>query len=106
MIMESNPPSSLGRPGRLNEALVKNGGRAITTDATGGINIDMLIDVLRTMGMTMRTCMSNPTGHFYVVFSQRGAKRGDPCIESGAVAASRESAIVEATLAALHIHSP
>lgn len=106
MITESHPVTQLERPGRLNESLVRHGGLPITTDATGAINLTMLIDVLRDMGVTMRTCVSNPMGFYHVVFSQQGMKRGDHCVESAAVAPSRESAIAEAALAALLIHSP
>lgn len=85
---------------------MKHGGKAITTDAIGGIDIGMLIDVLGRMGITMRSCMANRMGFYRVVLSQQGIKRGDACVESEAVAASRESATVDATLAALLIHPP
>lgn len=106
MITETQLPDNLDRSGRLNEALIRHGGKAITTDAIGGINLDMLIDVLSAMGVTMRTCVSDQIGLYHVVLSQPGATRDAHGAESSADGASRESAIVEATLAALLIHSP
>jgi hypothetical protein len=106
MTMGSPPAAGLDRAGRLNEALLRHGAPAITTDAIGGINLAMLIDVLRSLGMTMQKCVSNHMGLYHVVFSQQGAKRGDQPTESAAIAASKASAIVDAALAALRIHAP
>jgi hypothetical protein len=95
----SSPP--LDRSGRLNAALIRRGAKSITTDATGSINLVMLIDEMRVLGMAMSTCLPNAQGIFKVHFVRQGAKRGDPAVQTPMQSVSRESAIVDAALAAL-----
>jgi hypothetical protein len=106
MAMSDPSIPGLDRASRINEALLSHGALAITTDASGGINLDMLIRVMRLMGISMVTCASNPFGFYHVVFSQQNARRGGQPTESSVVGSCKTSAVVDAALAALRVFTP
>jgi hypothetical protein len=103
MIQESPSFPQLERPGRLNEALLRRGAKAITTDATGSINLVMLIDEMASMGMILSSCELNGMGLYKATFILHGELHGDQPREALATAASRESAIADAAIAALQV---
>ena len=101
MIPDSPASGPLERPGRLNAALNRRGAKSITTDATGSIDLPMLIDEMTSLGMAMSPCVPSADGLFRVHFVQPGANRGDPPVQTQTASVSRETAIVDAALAAL-----
>jgi hypothetical protein len=94
-------PAITDQAGRLNAALIAKGRKAVTTDATGSIDIPMLLGSLQAIGMAMDARGPDGTGIITVTISRPGKAPGEHAILTSARGGSRTSAIAEAAIAAL-----
>ncbi len=87
--------------GRFNQALLDHGGKAVTTSATGGVDLPLLLVAMGRLEFTHSPAALQANGLYKAGFTHAGAARGDQPAVTEVESPSRESAIVEAATAAL-----
>ena len=95
------PPPDLDRAVRLNAALLAQGRLAVTTDATGCIDLPMLLATVQGIGMSVETRGPDGAGVITVTVGRAGRAPGAHAVLVSASSVSRTVAVVEAAIAAL-----
>lgn len=89
------------RAGRLNAALLAKGRIAVTTDATGSVDLPMLLGTLQGIGMSVEASGPDGAGVITVTIGRAGRAPGEHALMVSARSVSRTAAVVEAAIAAV-----